>query len=195
VSTFTGQTYRCSRLIFAVPPPALKSIDLSPGLPPLKKFFVDRMFMGSSIKFYATYDEPYWTRQGFSGQFLSNGGRKTLVTESGVALDGGPISWLVDGTPYSKVPMLVGFLAGKLAVEWSQVSEEELQAAILDQLCAIFGSWAREPAGFVIKNWSNDHFVHGAPSAHPAVGTLFAYHALRQSFGPIHFAGTETAIQ
>ena len=78
--------------------------------------------MGSVLKFYVSYDEPYWLRQGFSGQFLSNGGRKNVNTESGMVLEGGPITWLVDGTPHSKVPMLVGFLGGKLAVEWSQVT-------------------------------------------------------------------------
>ena len=73
--------------------------------------------------------------------------------------------------------------------------EEELRGAILDQLSAIFGYWAREPAGFVIKNWLSDPFASGGPSAYPSVGTMFTYHALRQPFGPIHFAGSETAIQ
>jgi len=83
----------------------------------------------------------------------------------------------------------------KYAVKWGQVSEEELVAAILDQLSCIFGSWAREPAGFVLKNWNADPFVGGGPVAVPSIGSMFGYHAIRQSFGPIHFAGTETAIQ
>ena len=76
-----------------------------------------------------------------------------------------------------------------------QVPEEELQAAVLDQLSSIFGSWAGEPAGFVIKDWLRDPFASGGPGAYPSVGTMFAYHSLRRPFGPIHFAGTETAIQ
>jgi monoamine oxidase len=161
----------------------------------VKKFVLDRMNMGAVMKFYATYDEAYWISQGFSGEFLSNGGRNTILTESGIAIEGGPITWVADGTTYSKVPMLVGSLGGKFAVKWGQVSEEELVAAILDQLSSIFGSWAREPAGFVLKNWNADPFVGGGPVAVPSIGSMFGYHAIRQSFGPIHFAGTETAIQ
>jgi monoamine oxidase len=153
------------------------------------------MQMGTVMKFYATYDEAYWISQGFSGEFVSNGGKNVILTESGMAIEGGPVTWVTDGTPYSKVPMLVGALGGKLAVKWGQVSEEELVAAILDQLSSVFGSWAREPAGFVLKNWNADPFIGGGTVAVPSIGSMFGYHSLRQSFGPIHFAGTETAIQ
>jgi monoamine oxidase len=60
VSTTTGQTFRCSRIVLAIPPTSLRTIEFSPNLPPVKKFLVDRMNMGATIKFYATYDEPYW---------------------------------------------------------------------------------------------------------------------------------------
>jgi hypothetical protein len=54
---------------------------------------------------------------------LSNGGNKTLITESGTAIDGGPVTWIMDGTSHGKIPMLVGFLGGGLAVEWTLVNE------------------------------------------------------------------------
>ena len=121
VTTSTGHTYQCSRIILTVPPTSLRTIEFSPNLPPEKKFLVDRMNMGATVKFYITYDEPYWTRKGFSGEFLSNGGNKTLITESGNAIEGGPVTWIMDGSSHSKIPMLVGFLGGCLAVEWTQV--------------------------------------------------------------------------
>ena len=88
------------------------------------------MNMGTTIKFYATYDEPYWQEKGFSGEFLSNGGRKTVVTDSGISVEGGPVTWVMDGTCYSKRPMLVGFLSGNLAVEWSQVRSATIQSIL-----------------------------------------------------------------
>jgi len=49
--------------------------------------------------------------------------------------------------------------------------------------------------GFTIKSWNSDPFIGGGSLSVPSIGTMFAYHTLRQSHGPVHFAGTENAIK
>jgi monoamine oxidase len=181
VTTKAGQTYTCSHVIMAIAPNILREVEFSPNLEHSKRHLLSSMTMGCSIKFIITYKESYWLENGFSGEFVSNGG---------------PITWLTDGSSQNSVPTLVGLLGGRLAVFWSRVPEEDLKVAILDQLSVIFGgSWALEPTGMVIKNWQDEPFIAGGTVCFPAIGTMHEYSSIRASHGPIYFAGTETATQ
>ena len=167
----------------------VQQIEFSPPLPPAKQYIMNNMNMGSYIKFILTYDEAYWLSSGYSGDFVSAGGVQKLPS-----VEGDPITVLCDGTTFDDVPALVGFLGGRLAVQWGQMGVEALQSAILENLSKYFGTWVREPVGFFVKNWADETFVGGGSVCIPAVGTMHAFYALRRPYGTIHFAGTETAI-
>ena len=189
VTTKTGSTYKCKHIICAMPPNMVAQIEFSPPLPPSKQYIMKSMQMGSYIKFVITYDEAYWITSGYSGDFVSAGGVQKLRS-----VEGEPITVLCDGTTYDGVPALVGFLGGRLSVQWGQLGNEALRNAILENLSRYFGTWVREPAGFFIKNWSDEPFLEGGSVCAPSVGSMHSFHMLRQPYGSIHFAGTETAV-
>ena len=189
VTTKTGSTYKCKHVICAIPPNMISQMEFSPPLPPAKQHIVNNMNMGSYIKFVLTYDEAYWLSTGFSGDLVSAGGVQKVST-----VEGEPITVLCDGTTCDGVPALVGFLGGRLAVQWGQKGTEALKSAVLENLSKYFGTWVREPAGFFIKDWSDETFLGGGSVCAPVIGSMHSFYMLRKSYGPIHFAGTETAV-
>merc|ERR1712141_67001 len=175
-----GTTYQCSQVIVAIPPNMLKQVEFSPPLDLPKKYLISAMSMGTTIKFIITYSERFWLQDGFSGEFVSHGG---------------PITWMIDGTDQNGVPTLVGLLGGHLAVTWSTLQDSDLKASILDQISVIFGSWALEPTGIILKVWQAQPFIEGGSVCFPGIVTMQEFHNIRKSHGPIHFAGTETSIK
>ena len=136
--------------------------------------------MAAMIKFLAIYPKPYWREKGYSGELVSSG------------TDGSPITITFDDSDEQEFA-LVGFIGGRLAVEWAGRSEKLLEDAILEHLAECFGSWAYETRSIIIKNWSNEAFIAGAPTCNPNLGTMHSYRVLRDPTGNIHFGGTETA--
>jgi monoamine oxidase len=105
-----------------------------------------------------------------------------------VFTDDGPICNYYDASSHDgKVAALIGFIAGKHAIEWHhrtqevsrklqhsacstlsrtflQMSENVLQErrqAVMTQLVSLLGSKAAEPCGYVEKNWMDDPFSRG----------------------------------
>ena len=180
ITTKDGQSYKSSQVIVAIPPNILREIEFSPSLPLDKKYLLNSMSMGTSIKFIITYKEKYWLKDGYSGEFVSHSG---------------PITWMADSSEQNGCPTLVGLLGGHLAVTFGKLPEEDLKAAILDQISTIFGSWALEPTGILLKIWQTQPFEQGATVCFPGIGTMQEFQTIRASHGPIHFAGTETSIR
>jgi len=71
VTSKTGQLFVGKKVILAVPPSSARNIDFNPPLPALKKFFMERMLMGSFLTFVLSYEEPYWTEKVYSKPFLT----------------------------------------------------------------------------------------------------------------------------
>jgi len=180
VTTKCAKTYKCHQVICAIPPNVLRELEFSPPLEPSKRYLLSAMSMGTTIKFVLTYKETYWKENNFSGEFISHGS---------------PITWMTDASYQNKVPTLVGFLGGHQAVAWSKFDEGDLKVAILDQLSIIFGDWALEPTGVLIRNWSNEKFIEGGTICFPGIGTMIDLASIRKSHGPVHFAGTEVSAK
>jgi monoamine oxidase len=59
---------------------------------------------------------------------------------------------------------------------------------------ARFGSRAAKPSDFIETSWWNEQWSRGCSMAHFTLGTLTRYgRLLREPFGRVHWAGTETA--
>ena len=93
------------------------------------------------------------------------------------------------------IPLQISDIGGRLAVQWAEMGIDKLKNAILENLSTFFGTWAREPSGFILKDWQDEPFIGGATVCIPSVGSMHAFHAIRRPCGPIHFAGTETSVK
>ena len=220
----SGLTVFARHVILAAPPTAIERIDFEPRLPLARETLMQHSFMGRITKGVLMYSEAWWREMGYSGEGLN-------VDDN----EDGPIFQLFDGSKMvarlrssnheqgenngvsssSEMlqPCLIFFINGHASLKWSQCSHDELQTAILDQLCRwypdIHPSHIRTPLFFDAHDWShggaviddngdaNSACLGGGPvcSFGPGVSYLMpsAYSTLRQPLGPIHFAGTETA--
>jgi monoamine oxidase len=96
--TTDTQRVHTGRVIVAVPPALASRIDYEPVLPALRDQLTQKMPQGSVIKCNVVYEEPFWRREGLSGQ---------------AAGDHFPIVFTFDNTPPSGSPgVIVCFLEG-----------------------------------------------------------------------------------
>ncbi|HWO47790.1 MAG TPA: flavin monoamine oxidase family protein, partial [Solirubrobacterales bacterium] len=171
---------RAKRAIVAVPPTLAGRIDYDPILPALRDQLTQRMPQGSVIKTMAIYDEPFWRREGLSGQGTSD------IGPARVAFDNSP----PDGSP----GVLLGFLEGRFARHWATRPAAERKQAILAGHARLFGPRAAEPTGFVERVWADEEWTRGCYGCLMTTGGWTEYgRALREPVGRLHWAGAETA--
>jgi monoamine oxidase len=138
--------------------------------------------MGSVVKCFAIYSEPFWRARGMSGQAIS---------------DVGPVKTAFDNSPPDGSPgILMGFLEGRQARELGRVAPDERRRAVLGCFERFFGPEAARPERYLDKAWADEEWTRGCYGASlpPNAWTDFG-HALRAPIGPIHWSGTETATQ
>ena len=106
-----------------------------------------------------------------------------------------PIHVCFDVTPPGENRgILMGFIEGRDAVEYSEKTAEQRRDKYLDALVSFFGPEARRPVVYYDHTWRHDEWARGcyagiAPPGHwRSVG-----HQLREPHGRIHWAGTETS--
>ncbi|NGM70394.1 FAD-dependent oxidoreductase [Natronolimnobius sp. AArcel1] len=174
--------YAVSDAIIAIPPPLIGRIDHEPPLPARRQGLIQRMPMGSIIKCFAAYEEPFWRDDGYSGSVLSADG---VVTE------------IADGT-HSKTDrgLLVGFIAGANALEWGDRPTAERRERVLEDFSRYFGPRANEPVTYTDEVWSKTQWSTGGYNAAMTPGTLTTCgDVLREPVGRVHWAGSETALE
>jgi monoamine oxidase len=175
-----GVSVEADHVIVAVPPPLVAQLTFDPPLPALTAQMLLHRPMGSAIKCQAVYETPFWREAGFSGESLS---------------DSGPADLTFDNTPQGSTQgVLVGFIGGTAAREWSGRPADERRAAVLANFAAMFGDRALEPVHYFDQDWSSEVWSRGGPVAAAPTGVLSDFgSAIRQPVGAIHWAGTETA--
>ena len=174
------RVFRADRVVVALPPTLAGRIDYRPGLPGWRDQLTQRMPQGSVIKCMAVYDEPFWRRDGLSGQVTSTAG---------------PVKVAFDNTPSEGgVGVLLGFLEGEAARTLGRVPLAERRAAVIDCFGRFFGDRARTPVEYVERSWAEEEFSRGCYAGFlpPGVLTSLGF-GLRRPCGRIHWAGTETA--
>jgi monoamine oxidase len=166
--------------IVAVPPPIAGRIAYEPLLPAARDQLTQRMPMGGIAKCTAVYDEPFWRRDGLTGEGV---------------YDRGPITITFDNSPPDGSPgVLVGFVGGGAIREWSRMGASQRRAAVLDCFAALYGERARAAERYIEKTWTEDPWARGGPVALLPPGVLTRWGpALRDPVGNIHWAGSETA--
>jgi monoamine oxidase len=182
VTVEDGTMWRARHVVVAAPPPLAAQIAFHPPLPAARDNLLQRLPMGSVIKYIVGYPAPFWRQADLSGAALSLRG---------------PIAMTVDSSPRSgRRGVLIAFVNGTPARDLATRSPEDRRRTVLDALGRLFGPQAATPVSFVERNWNEEVFTRGAYSAlfPPGAWTQLgsAWHA---PVGRIHWAGTETAAR
>ncbi|MFV3303659.1 flavin monoamine oxidase family protein [Pseudomonas sp. NY15181] len=174
--------HHASRVIFAIPPTQLLRITQEPLLPSWRDQLLQRLPQGAVIKCMALYDKPFWREQGFSGQATSEAGPVRLTFDNSV--------------PDSPRGVLLGFIEGDEARQWNARLAGDRRGQVLDCFARYFGEAALKPVDYVDKSWAEEPFARGCYAAlfPPGLWTSGAAR-LREPYGRLHFAGTETATR
>jgi monoamine oxidase len=177
-----GLTVAARAAVVALPPALAGRLEYDPVLPAQRDGLTQRMVQGTVVKCHAIYSEPFWRKQGLSGQAASADG---------------PVSVTFDNSPPSGDPgVLLAFLEGNAARRATDLSEDERQALVLDSLARLFGPEAARPERFVQKAWAADEYARGCYGGYLPTGCWLMYgEALRAPVGPLHWAGAETAVR
>ena len=166
--------------IVAVPPALALEIAFDPPLAGDRISLYKQAIGGPETKTLVAYDEPFWRSDGLSGQTIE------ARSAAEVTLDASPGS--------GRRGVIASFTFGPVAEHASRMGAAERRKAVLDALAARFGPRAAEPSGYVETDWISEEWSRGCSMAHYGPGVLTAYgHLLREPFGRIHWAGTETA--
>lgn len=175
-------TVKAKQVVVCTPPNLADHIDYEPALPATKRQLLSRLPSGNTIKFVCVYDEPFWRKDGVSGECA--------------AIDE-PMSMTLDTTPPdAKVGVLTGFVMGPDCLKVSEtMSADERKAFAVKSMVARFGEKAGKPIHVLEHNWGTDRWTRGCHMAHYAPGVMTTYgHAIRDSVGRIHWASTETSF-
>ena len=173
-------TLRAERVVVAVPPALVDRMELSPQPPVMRDQLIARMPMGSVVKCIAVYPRPFWRERGLSGEAVSTDGPVRLAFDDSAH----------DGSQHA----LVAFLLGATATDYAEPAARK--NAVIASLAELFGHEAREPTLYVDQDWTREQYSGGCYVGimPPGVMTSVA-RTLREPWGRVHWAGTETAIE
>ena len=167
-------------VIVALPPALTLEIDFDPALPADRIALYRNSVAGPESKTLVVYDEPFWRGEGFSGQ-TSEPDSVAEVT--------------LDATPAAGRPGVVAVFAfSHVAERVDAMHDSDRRQALLDALAARLGPRAARPAEVIETPWWKEVWTRGCSMAHLTPGTLTRHgHLIREPFGRVHWAGTETA--
>jgi monoamine oxidase len=171
---------KAAAAVVAMSPALAGRIRYAPALPGLRDQLTQHTPQGAVIKCHAVYDEPFWRRQGLTGQAGS---------------DVGPAKVIFDNSPPDGSPgVLLAFLEGGLARRLGTWPAEQRRAAVIGTLTRLFGPRAATPTAFHEQNWADEEWTRGCYGSYlpPGAWTAFGT-ALRPPIGPLHWAGAEYA--
>jgi monoamine oxidase len=170
------------RVVLAIPPLMLNSIQFSPVLPGWRMQLYQRMPMGAVVKCIAVYRTPFWREVGLSGQASAP---HELVAE---AFDNSPS----DG----RVGALTTFVVAEEALRLGLMTAAERRAVVLEGFAKFFGPQALDATQFHDCVWTDEAWSQGGYQGNPTPGTLSTLGSkLRTAIPPFHFAGTETSLR
>lgn len=168
------------KVIIAVPPVLAGRIHYNRPLPALRDQLLQRVFMGSVIKCYAIYDEPFWRTEGLNGLCAS---------------DSGYISVTFDNSPADgKQGVLMGFSVGSQAKALQELPPEKRKQEVLNIFGSFIGARALHPNVYLDHNWAEEEWSRGCfAGIMPAGAWTTVGKVIRTPCGHIHWAGTETS--
>ncbi|MCW2794656.1 FAD-dependent oxidoreductase [Nocardioides sp.] len=168
------------RVIVAAPPPLVLDIDWFPQLPHRRLQLLQHLDMGKLMKCDAVYKKPFWREDGLNGFGINDSGAARAV---------------FDNSPKPGEPgVLLAFVGGATWRRYGVMTKARRRKHVLDGFAAMFGNEALHPIDYVEHDWTREKWTRGGPTAIHAPGSLVRFGpAIRQPFGRVHWAGTETS--
>lgn len=173
-------TVSARHAIVTIPPALIPEIAFDPVLPADRLTLYRSSLAGPETKTLLVYDEPFWRAAGFSGQSAEPKSASEVT---------------IDATPAAGKPgVLASFTFGSVAERVDALDPSERRRLVLKSMVDRFGPRAESPADYIETIWWKEEWTRGCSMAHWAPGILTKYGPLlRQPFGRVHWAGTETA--
>ena len=173
-------TVSARHVVVTVPPALVLDIAFDPVLSDDRTMLYRKTIAGPESKTLVVYDEPFWRADGFSGQTAAPGSASEVT---------------IDASPASGKPGVLGsFTFGPVAERLDALDPADRRRAVLDALSARLGPRAASPVEYIETAWWNEEWTRGCSMAHFPPGILTGYgRLLREPFGRVHWAGTETS--
>jgi monoamine oxidase len=168
------------RAVVSLPPALTAVIAFDPVLPEDRRALYASAVAGPETKTLVVYREPFWRADGFSGQSAEPGSAAEVT---------------LDATPAAGGPgVIASFTFGPVAHRCGELDDGDRRRAVIEALTARFGPRAASPEEFIETAWWTEEWTRGCSMAHFPPGILTQYGPLlREPFGQVHWAGTETS--
>lgn len=166
VHTQDGRQYHAAAVVVTGPPPVVLAIDFTPPLPGAQAQLLQRMPMGTSLKFAAVYRQgPWWRELGLQGDILATALPQDLsMREPGD--EGIPLFVeCYDHSPFSRrLGVVVCFVEGRQNLYFTSLPSAMQQALMLAFLRQSFNDSRAESFGptFVAHDWKDQPYARGA---------------------------------
>ncbi|MBS4168953.1 FAD-dependent oxidoreductase [Parachlamydia sp. AcF125] len=158
--------FKARAAVICIPPNRVKTLSLPPTLPQNLSQAFNAFEKGQTWKIQAIYKQPFWRKQGWSGNGITIQGISVLTN---------------DNTPLnSSLGVLSGVLTAKTALEWGNKNKVERKKMILQAWSTIFGEAALDPVEYMEYNWTNDPFISCGQSSHTSSNS---WHMAKEAFG------------
>jgi monoamine oxidase len=183
--------YQGKAVIVAIPPWLAGAISYTssvagqPGIPAERMHLTQRMAMGAIAMVTCVYDTPWWRTSAdrLSGTSVSDGALVGFASDTGLPGDEGP-------------GILTGFIQGDMLFKWIRLPPDIRRERVIGDLVDLYGEYAGISADYVEALWPQDQLTGGAYNAYLPPGGWSSYgRAIREPFGRISWAGSETATE
>ena len=177
-----GLEVRARYAVITLPPAMTTRLRYLPPLPTQRDHLGQHAPMHWAIKVHCVYPRRFWN---LDAENLSG----TVQSDSGL------FRTTADNSPPSGSPgILVGFIEETEALGFSVLSLDQRQSAVAAEFARYFGPEAANPTAYFEKNWGEDAFCRGIDGSYWSEGVWTTYGpTIREPFGRLHWAGTETA--
>jgi monoamine oxidase len=173
-------TVRAQRVIVAVPIAIASQILYEPMLPVDRSFLHQRMPSGAVVKINIVYDEPFWRKDGLTGQTFAPGSLANLTIDA--------------STDQPRPGVMCVITEGPQARRYSKMDHDERRKEVLAALVERFGEKAATPVAYLDQDWTVERYSGGGMLSHTPPGVLTEFGpAITEPCGRIHWAGTETS--
>lgn len=188
VTTVDGAQFKADYVICAMPLHLLLKIHHQPALPAGKNLLAQRSPMGQVAKVILYYERPFWKDHNYSGCFLFDSADRAAQ----------PVVLSLDETkPDGSFPAVIGFIPAASWYEMRDKSDAEVGRIVARSYADLtkledFMDFDRIER----FDWTSEQYSGGCYTSTHNTNTLtkFGRH-IREPFGRIYYAGTETAIK
>ncbi|XP_075747163.1 amine oxidase [flavin-containing] [Rhipicephalus microplus] len=183
VGVIDGREFQADYVIMAIPPPLQLKIHYEPPLSPLRNQLIQRTPVGSAFKMNIYYPKPFWREAGYGG--IASCADDSLAFN--ITTD--------DCRPGFSLAALTIFAIGDKALRLQELPKQVRPKVIAADLAKAFEHEAAyNPVHFEEKNWLEEQYSGGCYVSTFPTGVMSKYgKTLREPFGRVYFAGTETA--